>query len=376
MKELTNRAMSLLSQISALNKKHEEIARITGRKFNVFSILGVESRETSTHSAFLVELLNPDGSHGQGKVFLELFIEMLGKKIPVDNIPLTNSERIEVKKEKYLGTVKKKYTEGGRADIVIFGTNGSICIENKIYAKDQKNQLIRYHNEYVKDGKNGLILYLTLWGGKASDLSAQELKVGIDYFTISYKKDILEWLIKCQKEVIEVPTIRDVIGQYIYLIKKLIGQGMAKEEERAFIKLLTNKNNAGDFIAMNHAFISFLGKVKQKLEAIDKGLHLWEYRKSGKIYSGLDKQKDLQSVLFIEMKEVCGENGVQLKIRLSPHGWNIELWKTKGIQVMNAEKSDDKKYRILYKQFPFETKESIVLDAVLNVTKDMRPGDQ
>lgn len=380
MEQTIKNAEVLLQQVSALNKKHKEIARITGRKFNVFSILGVESRETSTHSAFLVELLNPKGSHGQGSIFLDLFVDLLDEKgielnsdTPGDykaKISEIGLDKCFVEKEKYLGRINKDKTKGGRADIIIRGRNGTICIENKIYADDQEKQLVRYAEEY---GENGLILYLTLWGGKPSDFSAETLQDGKDYFRISYKKDILEWLIRCQNAAMDVPIVRDVIGQYIYLIKKLTGQGMGREEENAFIELLTNENNAEDFIAMNHAFLGFLRRIKVKLEGLDKKLKQWEYRKSGKVYSGLDKQKDLQSVLIMEMEEVCGEHGVQLKVRLSPYGWNIELWKTKSIQVMNAEESNRNTNRILYKWYPFETKEAIVLDAVLNVTKDMRP---
>lgn len=37
-----------------------------GDFFNIFSILKMETDEVKTHSAFLAELLNPKGSHGQG----------------------------------------------------------------------------------------------------------------------------------------------------------------------------------------------------------------------------------------------------------------------------------------------------------------------
>lgn len=382
MNELTNRAMSLLTQVSALNKKHEEIARITGRKFNVFSILGVESRETSTHSAFLVELLNPKGSHGQGSLFLKLFIKVLeGKKPPSEgekneysdmNVP--DNEKVDsatVEKEKYLGSIDKEKTKGGRADIVIRSTTGTICIENKIYADDQENQLIRYHEKY---GSNGLILYLTLYGGEASEwstkLGKKKLEAGEHYFRISYKKDILDWLVKCQSAVMDVPTVRDVIGQYIYLIKKLTGQGMAKEQKNEVFGLITGGDNAEKFIALSNVIFSFLNEIENKLNAVDKRLKHWDYYKSGKVYAGRDKQQDLQSVLIIEMKEICDENRVQLKVRLSPYGWRIELWRTKEIQVATEESDPDSK-GILYKTFPFDTKELTVADAVLNAAKDL-----
>ena len=49
-----------------------------GAGFNVFSLCGVDHYET-LHSKILAEFLNPKGSHGQGKLFLDLFCEILGR---------------------------------------------------------------------------------------------------------------------------------------------------------------------------------------------------------------------------------------------------------------------------------------------------------
>jgi hypothetical protein len=377
MEEMTKNAEVLLQQVSALNKKHEEIARITGRQFNVFSILGVESRETSTHSAFLVEVLNPKGSHGQGKMFLELFIEMLGKKIPVDKIPLVNSERIEVKKEKNLGAISKNYTEGGRADIIIFGTNGSICIENKIYAKDQKNQLVRYYNHYVSDKKGGLLLYLTLYGSDpskesiAGTKSGKPLDKGEDFFTVSYETDILEWLLKCQSESIDVPTVRDVIGQYIYLIKKLTRQSMNDTQRGEFIELITKGKNPDAVLHINDGLHSFIEKIKSRLDYTRKDLisRKWRHYKSSEIWDKTNQVKKLQSVLVISLNAIQNISGVQIKVRLSPHGWRIELWNSQSIQVENfAEPAGE---YFIYKRLPFETEASDVLNVVKKLMDDL-----
>lgn len=51
--------------------------RKRGDFFNVFSILGMERKEVETHSAFLAELLNPNGNHGLGNKFLTTFIDTI-----------------------------------------------------------------------------------------------------------------------------------------------------------------------------------------------------------------------------------------------------------------------------------------------------------
>ena len=63
----------LLIQVSAISKKYENAAKLTGENFNIFDVLKLSTSEVRTHSAFLAELLNPEGSHGQGDIFLRLF---------------------------------------------------------------------------------------------------------------------------------------------------------------------------------------------------------------------------------------------------------------------------------------------------------------
>jgi len=55
-------------------QEQDKLAAATGENFNVFKILGVEAYEVGTHSAFLSELLSPQGTHGQGSTFLKLFL--------------------------------------------------------------------------------------------------------------------------------------------------------------------------------------------------------------------------------------------------------------------------------------------------------------
>ena len=70
---------NLLTQISAITKKYEGIAEITGENFNVFRVQKMDTKEVQLHTAFLAELLNPSGSHGQGSIFLDLFIKTLNE---------------------------------------------------------------------------------------------------------------------------------------------------------------------------------------------------------------------------------------------------------------------------------------------------------
>jgi hypothetical protein len=73
MSELIKKVTVLLKEVELLQKHQKEIEIIKGETFNIFSILGVESKENKTHSSFIAELLNPNGSHYMNAVFLEAF---------------------------------------------------------------------------------------------------------------------------------------------------------------------------------------------------------------------------------------------------------------------------------------------------------------
>src|SRR5690606_36669004 len=150
---------------------------------------------------------------------LEYFIDQLGINFEGKAMNYASTKSIV---EEYVGVINLDFTEGGRIDIVVRDSHGCVfLIENKIYAADQHNQLIRYENAYPEAS----IFYLTLDGKDAENTE----KLTNQYHRISYKEDILEWLDKCLKASIHFPMLREVLNQYINLIKKLTGQTMNKK---------------------------------------------------------------------------------------------------------------------------------------------------
>lgn len=242
---------SFLKQISEINKRYDEAAKLSGENFNVFQILGLSSDELS-HSSFLATMLNPKGSHEQGELFLELFLE----EIKINEFTAKNST---VETEKFIGEIDPNFENGGRIDIVITESNPNkqIFIENKIYAGDQEKQLFRYS----KNNKNAVLIYLTLYGTDASEASLGKLKPE-DYLRVSYRENILNWLEKCKKESAGFPLLRETISQYIFLIKKLTGQSRSKLMEKEIIEIIMsdNKNIESAFIISNN-----INKLKKEI---------------------------------------------------------------------------------------------------------------
>ncbi len=234
-----NKLIGLLEKVNRIYSKYDEMARVSGENFNIFSVMGMETDEVKTHSAFIAELLNPQGLHGQGDVFLKLFVEMLKNKVKEQNSKTINVSLKTGQSQSFVeysvGPVNGD--RGGRIDILVQDTDGkAIVIENKIYAQDQNLQLVRYHNAYPK----ALLLYLTLNGDEPSASSKGELNKDEGFFILSYRNDILDWMNQCHEKSVNQPRLRETIAQYISLIKILTGQSMSDQANRK-IKILILK---------------------------------------------------------------------------------------------------------------------------------------
>ena len=69
-----NSIVHLLDSICQIAATYKKIEATRGEKYNIFRVIDMTSNETSVHSAFLADLLNPNGLHQMGDVFLKLFI--------------------------------------------------------------------------------------------------------------------------------------------------------------------------------------------------------------------------------------------------------------------------------------------------------------
>ena len=231
---------NLLKQVNLISKKNAEILDATGSRFNLFRICGVNHYE-NTHSAIIAELLDPNGTHGLKSKLLECFLETLGDYCSMDDFR-SHSARV----------MTEYTTTEGRIDILIEDNDErAIIIENKIYAGDQHEQLIRY-DRFAKKYRNGYqILYLTLLGDSASDQSS----AGVTYLSISHKEHIINWLEKCIACASRFPIVRETINQYINHLKQLTNQDMDTKNREEITEILSNIENlqAAKTIFQNYA---------------------------------------------------------------------------------------------------------------------------
>lgn len=264
-----NGIQSLFDKICLLNQAYKRLEDEKGENYNLFKVIDMTSNETSVHSAFLADLLNPKGLHHIGDVFLRLFTDEFLNGMSF------STETAIVEREKYIGPVTA--TTGGRLDIIVTDADRkAIIIENKIYASDQENQLIRYHNYAEKNTSEHKLFYLSLDGtvhdeDKTAKHDNKELIEEEHYFTISYESDILKWLEQCREKVVNKPLIREGISHYINLIKHLTNQTISKEMEK----------DLKDLILENPKYIQNLGIIREaiNLSVVELQRRFWELLK-------------------------------------------------------------------------------------------------
>lgn len=191
--------------------------------YNILSVIRNKNEEVGLHSNLIYSLLNPNEKHNQGELFLRLFM----KNVLFD-------KTIEFDLEKIISVKMEDPTsEQRRVDFTIESTNYLIGIEMKTtyYTEDQPKQLSHYKNELDErnekyhNSKKVIIYYLTLNGKEASDQSIKDKnEKKIKYRKISFKKDMLNWITSCQKEVSNITNLTNLsilLSQYKDIILQI-----------------------------------------------------------------------------------------------------------------------------------------------------------
>lgn len=186
------KAIAFLDEVKPIIKDihaKEEEKRARGENFNVFSILGIETREFYI-CKMLGALLSPQGAHETGEIFLEKFLE------DVLNESAIGAETSIVRCED--ATKKRR-----RIDLTIEIDGKIIPIEAKIHAGDQEHQLADYFEEIKnRKGACAYICYLTKDGRKPSrnsmtSTSGNTILKETQIKRLSWKDDIVPWLEDC-----------------------------------------------------------------------------------------------------------------------------------------------------------------------------------
>jgi len=263
--------------------------------YNILTSVLRASDEVRLHSRMIGSLINPNGVHYQGSLFLEIFLEILNfRNFDLD---LKNAKvHIEYK------------------DIDLYITDGikHLIIENKIWAEDQPCQIIKYiniiKNEFNLEADNSekipilddiRVVYLTardkniprehLLDEKGhisfDDTLSEKLLIcskkdntkkyvsnGLNnykvlYKKMSYKKDILEWLYKSKFEVQNITNLNEAIKQYISVVEMITKQYKGNIMNiLEFIKTKVSSEQQEEFIGILDSLDVIYKKEKRELK--------------------------------------------------------------------------------------------------------------
>ena len=248
-KKLENALIKLYGKIELI----EELQKYRGDKFNIFSILKMERLEVNTHSSFLYELINPNGTHYQDDKYLRIFIDEVLKIEDFD------FENVKVGRETFTNSSR-------RIDFTIENKDYYIAIEMKIDAPDQDNQLSDYYEYAKKQNKESKVYYLTLDGKDASEKSFKNKEI-VDYEKISFQFHILNFIEKSIEKSANLPIIRESLIQYKNLILNITNQ-TTQELQMESIKFI----NSSDMAKAANIMSKNLNKAWAKREVL-----FWRY---------------------------------------------------------------------------------------------------
>lgn len=200
----------LLSNIQEIIND-ESPSHIAQPEYNIFHVLDVTGKEV-VMCRFLTDLLNPEGRHGCGILFLKSFWENVLKKEPVSD---TLTAHTNVVREYGIDNER-------RIDIAIYNSRFFIPMEVKIYAGEQEGQCYDYYSYAKSFDKNTRIIYLTRYGTMPAEYS-RKAKNGAEILPvdkiicISWEKDIHDWLTALLPQLEE--PIKTPVRQYIDAIR-------------------------------------------------------------------------------------------------------------------------------------------------------------
>lgn len=216
----------VISRWMSLKAVQEKKNKDCGHLFNPLALIDIGE---TTHSLLLGDLLNPNGSHGQGRILLHAFLQHINVPNPKDG-----NWMISIEKE-------------GRVDICLWRKSPAsvILIENKSNgAVDQPNQLYRYWHEKIQkpyplldysisENKQSFqIIYLPPTAGKhptrhslqrpdylnASRLPKTLNEAGVTIKVLTFRDHITAWLGYCDQLI---PSSNTRLRTHLQFYKEL-----------------------------------------------------------------------------------------------------------------------------------------------------------
>lgn len=209
-------------------------------------------------SAVIAMLLDPGGGHGQGAVFLNIFLEIVATnskfdknkhlKNPLEALKRICTLELGERKTNFQLEVPTNYLEKGnenrRIDILLDIDGFGLAIENKPWAIDQPRQIADYHAHLCHQhnyGSNFLLIYLSRNGDPPSNDSISEndrisQEASGHLIMLSYLQ-LKEWCQRCAEKC-QAPRVRFFLEEFADYIELNFGGGAHMAEHQLVVDYL------------------------------------------------------------------------------------------------------------------------------------------
>ena len=272
---LANFYSVLKAKLQLYRDAKQHLDRFLSTDFNVFKWIEPEKnllpdqirRFEDRRSAIIADLLNPDGSHGQQRKFLDAFLQVIKRP------DLKAKKLLQV--DTQVQTDHNRESPRGQMDILVEFEHFGLAIENKLKRDEEPRQLQRYHdhlkNKYGKD--QFCLVFLTPEGDKPTSIEdplKEELMNERKLICISYNRDMLKWLEECCR-LCESDKFRWFLRDFMDHLNG--GQTMSIRNERDIIlKHALEKENLETALDINSAFNGDLDEeiIKGFLNKLEK----------------------------------------------------------------------------------------------------------
>jgi hypothetical protein len=210
-KEELSAVRRFMQEAHAIETQLAEARRLQAPRFNIFETLGVCDNE-AIHSRVLAFLFDPRASHDQGTLFVQSFLDrfLSHQALPAPTIEETFVHREFV-------------TPYGRLDVAVFLPQGAyICIENKVWAFEQQDQISRYQRylSSLSGSSRRLVIFLSPTGEAPETIDPAS---HVPTVSLSYDK-IAAWL---ENLLPQVPAVLGtVLAMYAKSCSDIATQGV------------------------------------------------------------------------------------------------------------------------------------------------------
>lgn len=240
--QITSLLQETRIQLVALQKSEERFSHKLAPDFLMFDAFRFDEM---TLSRCIGDLLNPKGSHAQGALFLDAFLERLGLK---ECIGHTQKARV---------SVERVLRDGRRIDLLLEIDGYNIGIENKPWAGYAAEQLADYLHELERISNDGNYTLVCLDNKEppkhAIDLEASNNHRNLGHFKHMDFYQLEDWLRETAPHAHALP-VRIYVEELSKYVRHHINGALDMSELQEIDTILKDRDSLEPAMAIIHAW--------------------------------------------------------------------------------------------------------------------------